>query len=209
MSKCYKCGMPLDETDTTTYKDKSICEECLNELRVIDNINLVRYIANSINLNKKYIGFIDKDDLVSIGTMGLINAAKTFDESKEVKFSTYAGVCISREINRFFQLNNRHQYNYSIDMPFYYNEDETPQTILDRLESKDNIKINDPYFKQCIKKLKPIYKSIICHYYGAYGCRKMTCVEMAEKLHCRKQNISGLRKYAEAILGRKYKVDVK
>ena len=60
---------------------------------VLENLGLVRYIANSIKVNN-----IEFEDRVSIGTIGLIKAANTFDESKGIKFSTYSARCIENEI---------------------------------------------------------------------------------------------------------------
>ena len=72
---------------------------------IIHNLRLVAYIVN-----KKYTDFPDADDLVSIGTIGLIRAAETFDLNKNNKFSTYASRCIdnaitqSRKIKYFYLL---------------------------------------------------------------------------------------------------------
>ena len=66
-----------------------------NEHLVLDNLGLVRYIARKIdtsNIN------IELEDKISIGTIGLIKAANTFDENMKIKFSTYAGKCITNEI---------------------------------------------------------------------------------------------------------------
>ena len=63
---------------------------------IVHNLRLVAYIVN-----KKYPDFIDSDDLVSIGTIGLIRAAETFDAKKNNKFSTYASRCIDNAITQF------------------------------------------------------------------------------------------------------------
>ncbi len=60
---------------------------------IVHNLRLVAYIVN-----KKYPDFSDIDDLVSIGTIGLIRAAETFDPAKNNKFSTYASRCIDNPI---------------------------------------------------------------------------------------------------------------
>ena len=66
-----------------------------NEHLVLDNLGLVRYIARKINTSNLNIELEDK---ISIGTIGLIKAANTFDENMGIKFSTYAGKCITNEI---------------------------------------------------------------------------------------------------------------
>ena len=66
-----------------------------NEHLVLDNLGLVRYIARKINTSNINIELEDK---ISIGTIGLIKAANTFDENMKIKFPTYAGKCITNEI---------------------------------------------------------------------------------------------------------------
>lgn len=63
------------------------------EKLVTDNIGLVRHIAKQID-----VPYIQQEDLVSEGTIGLIKAAQTFDENKKIKFSTYSAICIKNQM---------------------------------------------------------------------------------------------------------------
>ena len=70
--------------------------------RVCENTKLVYYLVN-----KQYLNHPQKEDLEQIGMLGLCKAAVTFDESKGIKFSSYASRCILNEINMFFRIENR------------------------------------------------------------------------------------------------------
>lgn len=78
--------------------------------KVLKNQRLVHHI-----LKKKKINPSDYDDLLQIGMMGLTKAAMTFDETKEIKFSTYAGRCIENEINMHFRKNRNDMRNVSLN----------------------------------------------------------------------------------------------
>ena len=73
-----------------------------------EHLGLVRYIAN------KYPN-MDFDDAVSAGSLGLVKAANTFDESKGFKFATYAARCINNEILMFIRCEKKHRHGLSID----------------------------------------------------------------------------------------------
>lgn len=80
------------------------------EKLVTDNLGLVRYVAKQLVSPN-----VDFDDLVSEGTIGLIKAAATFNEEKNVKFSTYSSQCIRNEILMFLRRENKHSDVKSID----------------------------------------------------------------------------------------------
>ena len=74
-----------------------------NEQLVLDNQKLAYYFA------KKFRNQSDFDDIAQTAMIGLIKAAKTFDENKKRKFSTYASRCIQNEINMYFRKEKKHQ----------------------------------------------------------------------------------------------------
>lgn len=80
------------------------------EKLVTNNLGLVRYVAKQFSSSN-----VDFDDLVSEGTMGLIKAASSFDETKNVKFSTYSSQCIRNEILMYLRKENKHLDVKSID----------------------------------------------------------------------------------------------
>lgn len=88
--------------------------ECLEKIRQGDLSARTRLVAHNLRLvahivKKYYAGTNDQDDLISIGTIGLIKAANTFDNSKGIRFSSYAARCIENVIltQRLYSISNR------------------------------------------------------------------------------------------------------
>ena len=86
-------------------------EEARNKL-IEHNLRLVAYIVN-----KHYSESRDTEDLVSIGTIGLIRAAETFDPAKDISFSTYASTCIQNQIKMHFRKNKHRSSEVYINDP--------------------------------------------------------------------------------------------
>ncbi len=104
------------------------------EKLIIHNLRLVAHIV------KKYYSAVkEQDDLISIGTVGLIKAIDSFAVEKGAKFATYAGKCIQNEILMYFRsqkkLNNETSINDSIDV----DKDGNPLTYMEILSEEDNI----------------------------------------------------------------------
>lgn len=100
---------------------------------VIKNQRLVYYIVNK--LGKSYS---DYDDLVSIGTIGLIKAAANFDDSKGIKFATFATTCINNEILMHFRKEKSHANDISLDEPIAQDSSSGNElTVADVISSSD------------------------------------------------------------------------
>lgn len=91
---------------------------------VLKNRRLVYYLVNRLDVAPS-----DYDDIVSIGTIGLIKAAATFDQSKNIKFATYAAQCINNEIFMHFRKKKAYINDISLDNPIY-NDGEASETTL-------------------------------------------------------------------------------
>ncbi|MFP4661150.1 MAG: RNA polymerase sporulation sigma factor SigE [Halanaerobiales bacterium] len=87
-------------------------DEDVKQLLIEHNLRLVVYIARKFNNTG-----VDIEDLVSIGTIGLIKAVRTFDVSKNIKLATYASRCIENEILMYLRKNNKKRSEVSFDDP--------------------------------------------------------------------------------------------
>ena len=119
------------------------------EKLAINNIGLVKFLVYKRFYNTKY----DKEDLMSIGIIGLINAIDTFDISKGFEFSTYVSRCITNEILMFIRKNEKNSNNCSLDevelilkndndITHNYEQNEIYRiidTLVDKLDGKDKI----------------------------------------------------------------------
>lgn len=99
---------------------------------VLKNQKLVRYLVSKLSVSSN-----DYEDFVSIGTIGLIKAAATFDKSKNIKFATYATQCINNEIFMHFRKEKSHINDISLYEPIVSNNDGTELTLFDTIASYD------------------------------------------------------------------------
>ena len=173
-----------------------------NEL-VEHNLRLVAHIV------KKYYAVSgEQDDLISIGTIGLIRAAETFDFTKGRRFSTYASRCIDNQIKMHFRKIKHQQSEVYINEPLETDSEGNTLTIADILASNVNIeeetelRINSQKLYRYIEEeLDEREKEIICKRYGirdgrGYVCRAMTQREIAKQLKISRSYISRIEKKA-------------
>lgn len=112
---------------------------------VINNLGLVHYFVRKLSILPS-----DYEDLVSIGTIGLIKAAATFNESKNILFATYASRCIQNEIFMYLKKENSHSNNVSLNSPI----SDKDLSLIDVIESEDeaftDMIENNIIFEKCI-----------------------------------------------------------
>ena len=180
------------------------------------NLRLVAYL-----FNKNYPEAVrgcqqDADDLISIGTIGLIRAAETFDYTKGRRFSTYASRCIDNQIKMHFRKIKRQQSEVYINEPLETDSEGNTLTIADILASNVNIeeetelRINSQKLYRYIdEELDEREKEIICKRYGirdgrGFVCEAMTQREIAKQLKISRSYISRIEKKALEKLRRRF-----
>ncbi len=170
------------------------------------NLRLVAHIV------KKY-GAVssDQDDLVSIGTIGLIKAIDTFDVSKKIKLSSYASRCIENEILMYFRSQKKTALDVSLDESIDTDKDGNPLTLMDILSCDDNIadklevKINTEKVYEIIKTLPERERQIIVMRYGLDGGEPLTQKQTAQILNISRSYVSRIEKKAIALLSDRLK----
>lgn len=170
---------------------------------IIHNLRLVAYIVN-----KKYSDSNDADDLVSIGTIGLIRAAETFDYSKGNQFSTYASKCIDNQIKMYFRKQKHRLTELNLNDPIDSDAEGNALTIADIFSSGVNVeddvelKINSEKLYRFIREeLTDREREIICKRYGVSDidgsvCRPLTQREIADSMGYSRSYISRIEKRA-------------
>ena len=153
-------------------------------------------------LSKKYDNTIyDLEELVSIGTLGLIKAVETYKLDKNIKLATYASRCIDNEILMFLRKNKKRLSEVSFEDSINFDSEGnelhvedvygTEDNLLERLiEEKDNKKLLSKY----IKSLNERDKRIIEERYGLSGKKELTQKELADKLSISQSYISRIEK---------------
>ena len=165
------------------------------EQLVIDNYRLVGHIIKKFKSDN-----ISQDDLFSVGTIGLIKAAISFDDSKSVKFSTYASKCISNEISIFLKKENRYYSRVvSLDAPVRSNQEELNSyheivhdintSVFEQIEEKESV---TKYINIALNTLNPMNRLIIL-----YRISGMTFDSISKKFGVSKQNISQREKMSK------------
>ncbi len=163
------------------------------------NLRLVAHIS------KKYKNSnIDNEDLISIGTIGLMKAIKTFDYSKGNSFSTYASRCIENEILMNFRSNKKNAQAVFLDDIISTDKDGNKlslyEVLCDDNPSVDTQIENKILYKKIenivLTKLDPREKEIIIKRFGLLGEQPKTQFELADELNISRSYISRLEKKA-------------
>ena len=169
--------------------------ECRN-LLVEHNLRLVVYLARKFEASG-----VGMEDLISIGTIGLIKGVTSFRSDKNIKLATYASKCIENEILMFLRKTSRGRQEISIDEPLNVDWDGNELLLGDVLGS-DGEEIHRELEKEedrkllmdAVRKLSPRDRRIISSRFGLMGEREMTQKEVAEEMGISQSYISRLEK---------------
>ncbi len=162
------------------------------------NLRLVAHIVK-----KYYTGTRNPEDLMSIGTIGLIKAIDSFDVANGAKFATYAGRCVQNEILMYFRSQKKLQNEVSINEAIDMDKDGNPLTYIDIISCDDTI-ADDIYSRINCKKAVDIIrnrlnsreKEIIILRYGLDGRPAKTQREIAVMLGISRSYVSRIEKAA-------------
>lgn len=161
------------------------------------NLRLVAHI-----IKKYYANTSDQEDLISIGTVGLIKAVDTFDCGKGVRLSSYAARCIENEVLMHFRSSKKSAQDISLNDSIDNDKDGGPLTIIDVLSTEDTIfddldrKIKTEQLYTHLQKLPPREREILCLRYGLGGTEPRTQREVAAKLGISRSYVSRIEKKA-------------
>ena len=162
------------------------------------NLRLVVYIARKFDNTS-----VGVEDLISIGTIGLIKAINTFDVDKNIKLATYASRCIENEILMYLRRNNKTKLEVSIDEPLNVDWDGNELLLSDVLGTEDDVisrKMEDEVeitlLGKAINKLSPREQMIIKLRFGLNNAdgKEKTQKEVADLLGISQSYISRLEK---------------
>ena len=171
-------------------------DRSLADVLIRHNLRLVVYIA------KKFEGTgTGIEDLISIGTIGLIKAINTYKTDRGIKLATYASRCIENEILMYIRKNASHRGDVSIDEPLNTDWDGNELLLSDVLDSGEGPvgqemerSEDERTVREAVAGLEPREREIIELRYGLGGRREMTQKEVAERLGISQSYISRLEK---------------
>lgn len=188
---------PLTKAEEEYYLEMASDGDLFARDKLIEhNLRLVVFLA------KKYENTrVDLEDLVSIGTIGLIKGIKTFSKDKNIKLATYASRCIDNEILMYLRKNKRIKTEVSFDESLSFDQDGNELKLEDILGTDADIvtkNLEEETDKQLvmeeINKLNSRDKEIIVLRYGLNGNKEMTQKDVAELLGISQSYISRIEK---------------
>ena len=200
---------PLNSEEEKIYlkRLKAGDEEARNIL-IERNLRLVAHIS------KKYTSTnVDQDDLISIGTIGLIKAINSFDLSKNIKLATYAARCIDNEILMFLRSSKKTRSEVYLNEPIGKDKDDNEVTLLEVLENDERniedeidlkLKIKQLSNKM-IKVLKQREKNILELRFGLGGHKPKTQNEIASMMGISRSYVSRIETKAISKLAKEIK----
>ncbi len=169
------------------------------QILIEHNLRLVAHVV------KKYQGTDeDLDDLISIGTIGLIKAVSTFDSDKATRLSTYAARCIDNELLMMLRSKKKHSREVSLSEPIGTDKEGNEISLLDILESPPVDVVEEYSTRKDIRllmdslesSLTPKEYQVICFRYGLFGNEEQTQREIAKELHISRSYVSRIEKNA-------------
>ena len=198
---------PLSKKDEEKYFEMMYKGDKNAKDKLIEhNLRLVAHIVKKYNPSQQ-----EQEELISIGTIGLIKAVTTFDYTKGAKFATYASRCIENEILMNFRATKKSAGDVYISEPIETDKDGNTLTLIDLMD--DGKDINQQidmmiyseqllrFIDKCLTKRE---KKIIVMRYGLYGTLPRTQNEVAEILDISRSYVSRIEKKALEKLRKMY-----
>ena len=198
---------PLSKEEEDYYISKMMQGDKEARSKLIEhNLRLVAHIV------KKFEGSTnDVDDLIGIGTVGLIKGIDSFSLDKNVRLTTYIAKCAENEILMHFRADKKNSKNVSLFDGISFDKDGNEITILDVLKTDDPDYADEIYKKDNIKLLReylniltPREKEIIFKRYGLDGNDEATQKEIAKELGISRSYVSRIEKRAIIKILRKF-----
>lgn len=171
-------------------------DEAARKKLIEHNLRLVAHIVK-----KYYANYSEQDDLISIGTIGLIKGINSFKCEKGTKLATYCARCIENEILMYFRNNKKISQEISFSEPIDTDSEGNPLTLMDIIAIDDTI-VDDIETKGKLKKLINLINSmenqrdklIIVKRYGLDGNKPLTQKEIADMLNISRSYVSRIEK---------------
>ena len=195
---------PLTESEERYYLKKfGEGDEDARNILIEHNLRLVAHIV------KKYQAAGDNDDLISIGTIGLIKGISSYNTDKKTKLATYVARCIENEILMSIRHDKKFANQVSLNEPIGYDSDGNEVSLMDVLQS-DNEDICEKIDRENLiarlyKKIRTTLterdQQIIRMRYGLYGTKPLPQREVASILGISRSYVSRIEKKALGKLG--------
>ena len=202
----FPAALTADEEAKYLEQYQSGSDEAKNIL-IEHNLRLVAHVV------KKYQGCgIESDDLISIGTIGLIKAVSTYNTEKKIRLATYASKCIENEVLMVLRSQKKLSYEVSLSEPIGYDKEGNEVSLIDVLQTDEDDTADKIERDNNIAKLYKIFSKVlrgreaqvIKKRYGLYGTENKTQREIADELGISRSYVSRLEKKAVKKLAERF-----
>nr|WP_017186042.1 RNA polymerase sporulation sigma factor SigE [Alkalibacillus haloalkaliphilus] len=188
---------PLSKDEERHVLDRMMDgDQAAKSMLIEHNLRLVVYIAKKFENTGIHI-----EDLISIGSIGLIKAVNTFNPEKKIKLATYASRCIENEILMYLRRNNKRKTEVSFDEPLNVDWDGNELLLSDVLGTEEDIITKDlestvdkTLLKSALSTLNGREKQIMEMRFGLSGYEEQTQKDVADQLGISQSYISRLEK---------------
>lgn len=196
--RCLIALSGISPQEEEKWMDGDFSREDAKKMLIEHNLRLVVYLAKKFENTG-----ICVEDLISIGTIGLIKGINTFNPDKNIKLATYASRCIENEILMYLRRNNKVKLEVSIDEPLNVDWDGNELLLSDILGTDEDIIYRDMeneveigLLRSAVNRLGAREKEIICLRYGIgqKDGKELTQKEVADRLGISQSYISRLEK---------------
>ena len=190
---------PLNKEEEKILLEKMFANDKDARSKLIEhNLRLVAHIVKKYDNKNEFT-----DDLISIGTIGLIKGIDSYSMSKDIKLATYVSRCIENEILMHYRTNKKNNKTISLNTKIGFDKDGNEITLVDVLKTEDidygdeiqkeeDIKLIKKYFK----KLTPVEKNILIKRFGLNNTSEVTQKEIAKELGISRSYVSRIEKRA-------------
>lgn len=199
----------LSQEEERIYVEKMINgDENAKKILIEHNLRLVAHVCKKYSNSK-----VEQDDLISIGSVGLIKGINTYNPNKSIKLSTYISKCIDNEILMHFRSTKKLNNEIYLEETIGKDKDENVITLKDIIENDDRPIEEEIDLKLRIKELYQKVKIVLCNRerriiesrYGLNGNRVRTQREIAKELGISRSYVSRIETKAIEKLSREFK----
>ncbi len=197
-------GSSIFQKQLTKEEEEYYINEYENGSKEAENILIERNLRLVAHIVKKYSNFnYDNEDLISIGTIGLIKGIKTFKSDKNIKLATYCARCIENEILMSLRITKKHKNTLSLNETAGTDKDGNEVSIMDKIKDNKMDIEKEVETKMQIEKMFSIIEDVlsereftIIKYRYGIGCDPMPQREVGKLLNISRSFVSRIEKSA-------------
>lgn len=186
------------EEENDLFRKMKEGDTAARESLIEHNLRLVAHIIKKYDTSKE-----EQEDLISVGTIGLIKAIDSFDATHGTRFATYAGKCVQNEVLMYFRAQKKYAQEANLQDAIEVDKDGNPLTILDVMRVEDDI-VEQIDLKNraglAMHALKNVLdereRTVICLRFGLCGKAPVTQRQIAEKMGISRSYVSRIEKGA-------------